>query len=54
MGAIERGEACQFCGFTIHDRAECPARDIECRRCSKKGHYARVCQSAPASQTQQI
>ena len=36
---------CYLCGFTSHPRSICPAREAACRKCKKKGHYQRVCQS---------
>ncbi|KFD63456.1 hypothetical protein M514_10596 [Trichuris suis] len=42
---------CFFCGLSKHERTLCPARDAVCRRCSKKGHFAKVCRSAPAVQS---
>ena len=40
---------CFFCGNGKHARQRCPARDEGCRRCSKKGHFAKVCRSNPAT-----
>ncbi|GFT76012.1 putative retrovirus-related pol polyprotein from transposon opus [Trichonephila clavipes] len=31
----------------LHSRTLCPARDVTCRNCGKKGHYQRVCKSRP-------
>lgn len=28
-----------------HDRQHCPAKDAECRKCKKRGHYQAVCRS---------
>ena len=28
-----------------HTRDKCPAKDAVCRRCSKKGHFQKVCRS---------
>ena len=37
---------CTRCGLTPrHDRAQCPARDAECRKCRKRGHYQKMCRS---------
>ncbi|XP_064103977.1 uncharacterized protein LOC135213780 [Macrobrachium nipponense] len=36
---------CYFCGGPYHARSTCPAREATCHKCSKKGHFARVCQS---------
>jgi transposase InsO family protein len=37
---------CPFCGFSMHPRSRCPARDAICHSCNKKGHFARVCRSS--------
>ena len=39
-------DACYFCGNNRHPRSNCPARDSECRNCSRKGHWAKVCKSS--------
>ena len=36
---------CFFCGYKRHPRSKCPAKDVTCMNCGKKGHYARVCKS---------
>ena len=36
---------CFFCGNKKHPRKNCPARDTECYRCKKRGHFAKVCRS---------
>lgn len=38
---------CYFCGNARHPRNLCPARDVLCRNCQKKGHYQKVCKSTP-------
>ncbi len=38
-------EMCFFCGNLRHARSNCPARNSECRKCMKKGHWAKVCKS---------
>lgn len=42
--APNRGK-CGFCGNQPHQRDKCPAKDKECRTCSKMGHFASVCRS---------
>ena len=39
--------SCYFCANTYSPdhRKNCPARDVECRTCKKKGHFAKVCNS---------
>ena len=45
-------KSCYFCGGFLHaNRASCPARDAVCHNCSKKGHFAKVCQSAKKAAT---
>jgi len=48
-----RDESCQFCGFANHNRSSCPARNAECRKCGKGGHYARMCRSTAGPQNAQ-
>jgi hypothetical protein len=36
---------CYFCGNSIHNRRNCPARNCVCDSCGKRGHYAKVCRS---------
>ena len=34
-----------FCGHKRHPRKMCPARNVTCFKCSKKGHFAKKCHS---------
>lgn len=34
---------CMGCGRNSHPRNMCPAKDISCHYCHKKGHFAKVC-----------
>ena len=34
-----------FCGNVRHPRSNCPARNFECGKCKKMGHWARCCKS---------
>ena len=43
--ASTQSPKCFFCGFDMHPRSKCPARDLTCSNCQKKGHYKRVCRS---------
>ena len=36
---------CMWCGRQSHERRFCPAKDITCNNCHKKGHYQSVCRS---------
>jgi len=38
-------QKCYFCGNHRHPRAKCPAKDSCCNKCSKIGHWERVCRS---------
>ena len=40
---------CTLCGKELHSRDKCPARDVRCRRCQKKGHYSTQCYSKRTS-----
>ncbi len=41
-------KSCYNCGAEpSHPRSECPARNAECAKCGKIGHYAKVCRSKP-------
>ena len=44
--AVQSQDNCFFCGYQRHSRSTCPARDQTCHKCSRKGHFARVCRSA--------
>ena len=38
-----QGQKCFFCGNSRHSHSKCPARDVTCSSCRKKGHFQRVC-----------
>lgn len=40
-----QSDKCTYCGHEKHDRQACPARNVICRKCNKRGHYASVCLS---------
>lgn len=42
-------EKCYFCGNPRHPRANCPANNSICKNCQKRGHWDKVCKSAPVS-----
>ena len=43
----EKVKLCYFCGnkFSANHKQSCPARNVTCRNCSKKGHFAKCCTS---------
>ena len=41
---------CGRCGKGQHQQDQCPARDVECHRCHKKGHYSSLCYSKSVSE----
>ncbi|GFT37457.1 retrovirus-related Pol polyprotein from transposon opus [Trichonephila clavipes] len=49
-----RSQKCFICGNDLHSRALCPARDVTCRNCGKKGHYQRVCKSRPGRNSSNV
>ena len=44
------GKRCYRCDLTGHTRDDkrCPARDKECRKCHKVGHFAKCCKTKQA------
>ena len=45
------GKACGRCGREPqHAKHDCPAKDADCRKCRKKGHYAKMCRSKQVSE----
>ena len=43
---------CPGCGSrTSHTRRACPAWDVECHQCGKRGHFAKVCKSGKGSKS---
>ncbi|KAJ8383911.1 hypothetical protein AAFF_G00213740 [Aldrovandia affinis] len=41
-----RTRACRNCG-RLHKPRQCPAYNVDCRKCGKKNHFAAVCRSNP-------
>ena len=41
-------KACYFCGNSLspEDRRSCPAREVTCNLCKKRGHFAKCCNSS--------
>ena len=43
---VQKQKPCNRCGKKAHSKEEaCPASEVQCRKCDKIGHYARVCKS---------
>ena len=38
-------QPCNNCGHVVHNFHVCPAADVTCFHCKKKGYYARKCKS---------
>ena len=34
---------CGYCGYDLHNKQICPAKNKKCINCGKKGHFAFVC-----------
>ena len=46
------GNGCIYCGNGKHaDRNHCPARNVTCFGCQKKGHFQKVCRSIKSQST---
>ena len=42
----QEGAACTRCGRRpMYSRQHCPAKDVECHRCHKRGHYGSQCRT---------
>ena len=41
---------CTRCGRSSHSRNQCPARDAECHKCHKRGHYSAQCLTKSVSE----
>ena len=46
-GINEKSKSCYFCGnrFSTNHKQSCPARNVTCKNCDKKGHFAKCCNS---------
>ena len=42
-------DKCFFCGGPRHPRFKCPAKDSDCKKCGKQGHWDRVCRSGKSA-----
>ena len=40
-----RHRKCQYCGNTYYTQRFCPAKEVQCFRCLKVGHFVKVCRS---------
>ena len=45
IAAANVSQKCLYCSNKKHSRRSCPAHYVECYRCSKLGHFAKVCRS---------
>ena len=45
----QKNSKCFFCGNNRHSRIVCPARDVLCSKCGKRGHFAKVCRSSTSA-----
>ena len=48
--------SCFRCGSDKHlaNSSQCPAARAQCKSCNKRGHFARVCRSAPQSNVHEL
>ncbi|KFD47300.1 hypothetical protein M513_11810 [Trichuris suis] len=42
LAAAPKKSRCFFCGLSKHLQSQCPAREVICYKCNKKGHYAKL------------
>lgn len=42
-------KSCFYCGFSLHPRSKCPAREAFCHTCGIKGHFQKVCRNPSLS-----
>ena len=43
---VRKQKSCNRCGKEAHSKKEAsPASEVQCRKCDRIGHYARVCKS---------
>ena len=43
---VRKQKSCNRCGKEAHSKEEAsPASEVQCRKCDRIGHYARVCKS---------
>ena len=42
---------CFYCGFQVHARDSCPAREAVCHSCGTRGHFAKVCRKSKKAGT---
>lgn len=42
---VNNNKRCYFCGGPFHPRSSCRAREADCAKCGKVGHFARACRS---------
>ena len=42
--------SCRRCGKGSHPQQSCPARDITCFQCNRRGHYSTQCQSTTVAE----
>ena len=40
-------QLCRYCGERVPHMGQCKARNATCNSCSKRGHFAKVCESRP-------
>lgn len=47
----DQSKKCWNCGNESHPRIKCPAKDVNCHNCGRKGHFSKVCRSAKQQNT---
>ena len=52
--AVPDSNKCWNCGNNRHSRVNCPAREVECNKFGRRGHFAKHCRSGKKQTSGQV